>query len=83
MNKGTDRNILTQLGMTTDQYNLVTVLYYVCIMIGWHSSRAMLTALDSIYCCGNPVKFVIQTNISFQVAVSDHGKRLSSIATWY
>ncbi|OOO06150.1 major facilitator superfamily MFS_1 [Aspergillus oryzae] len=29
MNKGTDRNILTQLGMTTDQYNLVTVLYYI------------------------------------------------------
>ncbi|KNG87188.1 putative pantothenate transporter [Aspergillus nomiae NRRL 13137] len=29
MNKGTDRNILTQLGMTTDQHNLVTVLYYI------------------------------------------------------
>ncbi|KAE8381566.1 major facilitator superfamily domain-containing protein [Aspergillus bertholletiae] len=29
MNKGTNRNILTQLGMTADQYSLVTVLYYI------------------------------------------------------
>lgn len=29
MNKGTDRNIMKQLGMTSDQYNLLAVLYYV------------------------------------------------------
>jgi len=29
MNRGTDRNIMTQLGMTSDQYNLLNVLYYV------------------------------------------------------
>lgn len=30
MNQGTDMNIMTQLGMTSDMYNLVTVCYYVC-----------------------------------------------------
>jgi hypothetical protein len=29
MNKGTDQNIMTQLGITSNGYNLVTVLYYV------------------------------------------------------
>lgn len=29
MNQGTHQNIMTQLGMTSDEYNLVTVLYYV------------------------------------------------------
>lgn len=29
MNKGTDRNIMTQLNMTSDEYNLLNVLYYV------------------------------------------------------
>lgn len=30
MNRGTDRNIITELNMTSDQYNLLNVLYYVC-----------------------------------------------------
>ncbi|KAL4790064.1 major facilitator superfamily domain-containing protein [Aspergillus venezuelensis] len=29
MNQDTDQNIMTQLGITSDEYNLVTVLYYV------------------------------------------------------
>lgn len=29
MNRGTGRNIMTQLGMTSDEYNLLNVLYYV------------------------------------------------------
>ncbi|KAL2841758.1 major facilitator superfamily domain-containing protein [Aspergillus pseudoustus] len=29
MNRGTDHNIMTQLGMSSNEYNLVTVLYYV------------------------------------------------------
>ena len=29
MNKGTDGNIMQQLGMTANEYSLVTVLYYV------------------------------------------------------
>lgn len=34
MNKGTDGNIMQQLGMTADEYSLVTVLYYVSWYIG-------------------------------------------------
>lgn len=29
MNRGTDQNIMAQLGMSSDAYALVTVLYYV------------------------------------------------------
>lgn len=29
MNQGTDRNILTQLGITSDQFGMVTVLFTV------------------------------------------------------
>jgi hypothetical protein len=31
MNRGTDRNIMTELNMTSDQYNLLNVLYYVLL----------------------------------------------------
>lgn len=30
MNKGTSRNIMTELVMTADEYTLLTALYYVC-----------------------------------------------------
>lgn len=50
MNKGTDMNIMTQLKMTSDEYNLLTVLYYV----SWSSVSLRriwrLTDLDSIHC---------------------------------
>lgn len=32
MNRGTDRNIMTQLGLTSDEYNLLTVFYYVSLL---------------------------------------------------
>lgn len=32
MNRGTDRNIMTQLGLTSDEYNLLTVFYYVSVL---------------------------------------------------
>ncbi|MBE3042502.1 hypothetical protein IMZ48_07975 [Candidatus Bathyarchaeota archaeon] len=37
MNKGTGDNIMTELGMSSDQYNLLNVFYYVsCVSIlGW------------------------------------------------
>jgi hypothetical protein len=34
MNKGTGDNIMTQLGITSDEYNLVQVLYYVSPRFG-------------------------------------------------
>lgn len=32
MNRGTDKNIMTQLGLTSDEYNLLTVFYYVSVL---------------------------------------------------
>ncbi|KAH7153649.1 major facilitator superfamily domain-containing protein [Dactylonectria macrodidyma] len=42
MNKGTDRNILTQLGVTSDQYGLVTVLYTVPYIVAEVPSNLLL-----------------------------------------
>ena len=48
MNRGTPANIMTQLGMTSDQYALLTIFYYVggcqiwtgkngkCDMLTWY-----------------------------------------------
>ncbi|KAI0126839.1 major facilitator superfamily domain-containing protein [Xylariales sp. AK1849] len=42
MNKGTDMNIMTQLGMSSDNYNLVTVMYYIPYIIGEAPSNLLL-----------------------------------------
>lgn len=48
MNRGTDRNIMTELNMTSDQYNLLNVLYYV--RLSYHSLRSKLFADYSHRC---------------------------------
>lgn len=40
MNRGTSHNIMTQLAMTADDYNLVTVMYYVSLQV--FKSRSIL-----------------------------------------
>lgn len=59
MNKGTDHNIMTQLGITSNEYNLVTVLYYVSqvellvIFLAnhqWTRSRTLCWKRRPIYC---------------------------------
>ncbi|KAI0423309.1 major facilitator superfamily domain-containing protein [Xylaria grammica] len=42
MNQGTPQNILTQLNMTSDEFSLVTVLYYVPYIIGEAPSNLLL-----------------------------------------
>lgn len=42
MNRETDRNIMTQLGMTSDQYNLLNVLYYVSSRPGRMQQQSLL-----------------------------------------
>ncbi|KAJ0110217.1 hypothetical protein J7T55_000649 [Diaporthe amygdali] len=42
MNRGTDRNIMTQLGLTSDEYNLLTVFYYVPYILGEAPSNLLL-----------------------------------------
>lgn len=48
MNKGTDRNIMKQLGMTSDQYNLLAVLYYVSSYETWNLLDYSLS-IDSVH----------------------------------
>ncbi|KAL4942262.1 hypothetical protein BDV06DRAFT_211994 [Aspergillus oleicola] len=42
MNKGTDRNILTQLGITSDQFSMITVLYTVPYILAEIPSNLVL-----------------------------------------
>lgn len=51
MNRGTSHNIMTQLGMTADEYNLVTVAYYVSHTLGKLALAFKLIAiLDPVHC---------------------------------
>ncbi|GJC96012.1 hypothetical protein ColKHC_04838 [Colletotrichum higginsianum] len=45
MNKGTPRNIMTQLDMTSDEYNLLNVLYYVPYIVLEAPSNLLLKRL--------------------------------------
>ncbi|KAF2731715.1 MFS general substrate transporter [Polyplosphaeria fusca] len=47
MNRGTDRNIMRQLGMTSDEYNLVATLYYSRIMVTWGIATACHAAVKN------------------------------------
>ncbi|KAK9416442.1 putative Major facilitator superfamily (MFS) profile domain-containing protein [Seiridium unicorne] len=42
MNRGTSQNIMTQLAMTADDYNLVTVMYYIPYIVGEAPSNLLL-----------------------------------------
>ena len=48
MNKGTDRNIMKQLGMTSDEYNLLTVCYYVSHLNYLEVNFTMINQYDKI-----------------------------------
>ena len=77
MNEGTDQNIMTQLGITSNEYNLVTVLYYVrakqrsSLCFGSQTDHGVL---DPIYCARSTVELVAQKILTFKMAVKDHGK---------
>ncbi|KAK2753336.1 hypothetical protein FQN55_003465 [Onygenales sp. PD_40] len=45
MNKGSERNIITELGMTANEYNLVTTLYYIPYIIFETPSNLLLKKL--------------------------------------
>ncbi|KAJ3959530.1 hypothetical protein N0V92_003846 [Colletotrichum tropicale] len=62
MNKGTSRNIMTQLDMTSDEYNLLNVLYYfeagmfpgvILQMTYWYRPDEMSIRLLYFYVLGN------------------------------
>lgn len=77
MNRGTDRNIMTQLGLTSDEYNLLTVFYYVsvlCTSATQHASSSMLNcSKGTIHYWRSPVKPIVEESEPQHVAVQNHG----------
>ncbi|KAJ5673849.1 hypothetical protein N7462_009288 [Penicillium macrosclerotiorum] len=62
MNKGTDQNIMAQLGITSNEYSLITVCYYaeagqfpgvILQMTYWYRPDEMSLRLLYFYICGN------------------------------
>ncbi|KAF1936589.1 MFS general substrate transporter [Clathrospora elynae] len=47
MNRGSPSNIMTQLGMTSNEYNYVTTLYYSRIMVTWGIALACHAAVKN------------------------------------
>ncbi|KAJ6092324.1 hypothetical protein N7467_004293 [Penicillium canescens] len=62
MNKGTDQNIMTQLGITSNEYNLVTVLYYVPYIVLEAPSNLLLKRFS-------PSKWQSRIMISWGIAL--------------
>lgn len=51
MNRGTNQNIITQLGMTADEYNLITVVYYVSdLQKRQHSKLPLIKRTGPVHC---------------------------------
>jgi len=77
MDKGTKHNIMVELGMTSDQFNLVTVAYYV----GTHRSPRIKLLLiddeDTIHRRGSTVKPRAQVYEAVSVAGTCDGTSIS------
>jgi hypothetical protein len=70
MNKGQPSNIMKQLGMTSNEYNLVTTMYYVsCSECVW---GAGLMVVDSVYCGRGAVESAVEEVVAVEVAVEDY-----------
>lgn len=77
MNRGTDRNIMTQLGLTSDEYNLLTVFYYVSSLYrpAEHQSVScvLICATGSIHRWRSAVKSPSEEGKPQHLAVQNHG----------
>jgi hypothetical protein len=77
MDKGTKHNIMIELGMTSDQFNLVTVAYYVCIHRFSRTKQPLTNAEDTIHRRGSTVKPRAQVYEAISVAGTCDGTFLS------
>lgn len=68
MDKGTKHNIMIELGMTSDQFNLVTVAYYVRIHRSSRSKQSLTDAEDTIHCRRGALKPCAQVYEAVSVA---------------
>lgn len=77
MNRGTDRNIMTQLGLTSDEYNLLTVFYYVSVLCSPAGDRAwppiLICAAGPIHYWRGAVKPTAEEGKPQHLAVPNHG----------
>lgn len=75
MNRGTDMNIMTQLGLTSDEYNLLTVFYYVSVLCSPTDLRSSILnrATGAIHYWRGPVKPSPEASQPQHLAVQDHG----------
>lgn len=73
MNQGTHQNIMNQLGMTSDEYNLVTVVYYVC-QIPDIICFVLASNLrqDTIHYWRSPIKLAVKILHAVKMAVTNH-----------
>ena len=73
MNKGQPSNIMKELGMTSNEYNLVTTMYYVSGTAPIESSMTYIKRLDTLHYSRSTVQPTPQTPTPIAMAVEDHG----------
>lgn len=74
MNRGTPDNIMTQLGLTSDEYALVTVLYYVSsvmIRLSVIDDENSLCQTDTIHSRRSTFESTAQEILTFTLAVEN------------
>jgi hypothetical protein len=76
MNKGTGDNIMTQLGITSDEYNLVQVLYYVSFRFGVTACCWIVTDqmkyIGPLHRSGSAVESAAKALLPFEMAVPNY-----------
>jgi hypothetical protein len=74
MNRGTPRNILTELRMTGDEYNFVQTIYYVRSVSGAIHDDVNDNGLsDPIHRIRDSIKFDYEEDAAFKVSVTNYG----------
>ena len=76
MDKGTKHNIMIELNMSSDQFNLVTVAYYVRIHRSSRTKRSLTDAEDTIHRRRSTVKPCAQVYEAVSVAGTCDGMLL-------
>lgn len=81
MNKGTDENILIQLGITSDQFGMITILYTVSkalVREGEKKTQADVGDPGPLHPGRNPVKLGCEESQSVPMAIQNYDNLVSS-----
>lgn len=82
MNKDTDRNIMTQLNMTADDYNWVSTVYNVSVSKPISTIAKPTWSTDSIHAFRDSHQHDCKEDASFQIPVAHHGKRPGAVSAY-